>query len=628
MFKGYVETRGKKTIEAVKGRTEFWSLEEVKHLKEYGGVLADDMILVDIDNREEAEKLNYILDDMGINCTKIETSRGMHFYFKNNGVKSNSIHKSNAIGLTIDTKLGCRNAVIPLKINGKLRPIISTGVIDIMPKWLTVIPRGVPNFNSLEDGDGRNQTLFNYILTLQKHGFTKKEVRETINVINKYILVDKLEEKEIKTILRDEAFTENTFLDSNGKWSHMLFTEYLRREYNIILINKVLHFYNEGVYTGGTYEIERLIVKHIPTLPKSKRAEVLALLQITAVETQLSKPNYIVCNNGLLNIDTFQLEPFTPDYISINKIPVNYNPDSKSPVVDHVLNKICCQDSQLRLLIEEMIGYPLLRRPEVGKCFILTGRGANGKSTLLEMLSAMLGEENISSIGMEEIEQRFKTAEIVGKLANIGDDISNGYMAENSKFKKLVTGEPLMVEKKGLDPYKIRNYGKLIFSANEVPRVNDLSNGLGRRLILVPFNATFSSKDKDYDPFIKDKLMEQESLEYLLTLGVEGLKRILKSNNMNFTQAEAVQKEINEYNHVNNPLLMFIDDYKIDNEPIQYVYNKYSMWCVTGGMKALNRNKFVKELGYNGYPTKQIRVPKDYKHKDINSDRVRIFVKA
>ena len=89
----------------------------------------------------------------------------------------------------------------------------------------------------------------------------------------------------------------------------------------------------------------------------------------------------------------------------------------------------------------------------------------------------------VTSGGMEELEQRFKTADIVGKLANIGDDISNGYIAENSKFKKLVTGEPLMVERKGVDPFKIRNYGKLIFSANEVPRVNDLSDGLARRLV-------------------------------------------------------------------------------------------------------------------------------------------------
>lgn len=626
MFKGYVATKGKRSIESVKGRKEFSTLEDVKDLKEYGGVLSDDIILVDVDDSKDAELINKILDDININCTKIKTSRGMHFYFKNDNVKSNSIHKPCTLGINIDIKLGCKNAVVPLKIDNKLRPMISTGVIDTIPAWLKVVSK-VPNFANLDEGDGRNQTLFNYILTLQKHGHTKAEIRETIEIINNYILGEKLSESEIKVILRDEAFTEQNFNDESGKWSHALFAEYLRREYNIILINKTLHMYKDGVYVGGTYEIEKAIVKHIPSLTKAKRSEVIALLQIIAQETPLSPADKIVCNNGLLDIITLELEPFTPDYISVNKIPINYIPEAHNKTVDHVLNKICCHDQQLRLLVEEMIGYPLLRRPEMGKCFILTGHGSNGKSTLLDMMTAMLGEDNISSIGMEELEQRFKTAEIVNKLANIGDDISNGYMAENSKFKKLVTGEPLMVERKGVDPFKIRNYGKLIFSANEVPRVNDTSNGLTRRLILVPFNAKFSSNDPDYDPFIKDKLMATEALEYLLQIAIKGLRRVLIENGSKFTEVDAVQQELKEYEQNNNPILLFIEEHKIENEPVQYIYNHYSTWCNTGGMKPLNRNKFVRELKLYGYDTKQVRINAEYKHKNIKTDRVRIFIK-
>lgn len=626
MFKGYVEMKGKRPIEGVKGRTEFNRLEDVQSCTGYGGVLSDDIILVDVDDTKDAEKINYIIDKLGINCTKMQTTRGMHFYFKNTTVRSNSIHKTCALGINIDVKLGSKNAVVPLKIKGELRPMVTTGVIDELPPWLKVVSK-VPNFNNLEEGDGRNQVLFNYILTLQKHGFTKGEVKDTLRVINEFVLAEQLEESELNTILRDEAFSQQNWFDEDGKWSHHLFADYLMREYHIININNSLHSYHEGVYVPGVAEIEKLIVKHIPSLTKAKRSEVISLLQITAPCEKLSEPDFIVCNNGLLHIDTLQLEPFTPDYIAVNKIPIDYVENSKSPVVDNVLNKICCNDPQLRLLIEEMIGYPLLRRPEMGKCFILTGRGSNGKSTLLDMMTAMLGENNISSIGMEEIEQRFKTAEIVGKLANIGDDISNGYISDNSKFKKLVTGEPLMVERKGVDPYKIRNYGKLIFSANEVPRVNDRSNGLSRRLILVPFNARFSNQDSDYDPFIKDKLLTVESLEYLLQLGIKGLKRIL-DNNHSFTEVDSVNAEMEEYNKLNNPILAFLDEMDIENEPVQYIYNCYAYWCTNGGMKALNRNTFVRELKELGYPTTQIRVPKDYKHKDIKTDRVRVFKKA
>lgn len=624
MFKGYVEMKGKRPVENIKGRIEFWSLEDVKDLNEYGGVLSDDMILIDIDDSKEAEKLNNILDDMGINCTKIKTTRGMHFYFKNDGVKANSIHKSCALGLTIDVKLGSKNAVVPLKINGALRPMTTTGVIDIIPRWLFVV-KGVPDFNKLEEGDGRNQTLFNYILTLQKHGFTKGEIRKTLEVINNYILADKLPESELKIILRDESFTEQNFYDENGTWKHNLFAEYLKREYHMVKINNELHYYDDGVYINNPVGLEKLTIKHIPTLNRAKRTEVISYLNIIADPVQLNPSTHIVCNNGLLNIDTLELEPFTPDYIAVNKIPVNYNPSAYAEVVDQVLLKTACKDKDLKSLLEEMFGYTLFRRPELGRCFILTGKGSNGKSTILDMLKSMLGAHNVSAVALEEIESRFKTADIVGKLANIGDDISNNYMPDNAKFKKLVTGETLLVERKGKDPFEINNFGKLIFSANEIPRVNDTSDGLKRRLIIIPFNAKFSSKDADFDPYIKDKLMKTESLEYLLLLAIRGLKRVL--NGFNFTKVESVEKEMNEYEKINNPILLFIEEFKVLHEPVQYAYDNYVKWCYAGGMKPLNRNKFVREINDRGYNTKQLRVTKQRPIKGFNEgDRVQVFI--
>ena len=449
----------------------------------------------------------------------------------------------------------------------------TTGTVDKMPIWLNVITK-CPDFNNLEEGDGRNQTLFNYILLLQRFGFNKQEIRETLSIVNEYILKDKLQDSELNTILRDESFTKESFFDESGKWSHDLFATFLHREHNIVKINNELHYYDNGVYINNPLGLERLTIKHIPNLNRAKRSEIITYLNIIAENIQLSDPNKIVLNNGLLDIDTMELEPFTPDYMAVNKLPINYNPGAESPVVDQVLNKIACNDKELKSLLEEMVGYTLLRRPEMGKCFILTGRGSNGKSTLLDMIKGMLGANNVSAVGMEEIEQRFKTAEIVGKLANIGDDISNNYMPDNAKFKKLVTGETLLVERKGKDPFEIKNFGKLIFSANEIPRVNDTSVGLSRRLIIVPFNAKFSSKDKDYDPFIKDKLMTNESLEYLIIIRITRTARVLKG--FEFTQVESVNKELQEYERINNPILTFIEEFKIINEAVQHIYDTYT----------------------------------------------------
>lgn len=618
MFKGYVPMKGKRPTESVKGRTEFYNLGEVEHLLEYGGVLKDEIIMIDIDNKEQSKILDKILKDFNIKCNRLKTSRGMHFYFKNTDVTTNCIAKFTAIGLIADVKLGNKNAVVPLKLNGEEREFDKLENIDYLPKWLNIIPL-CPDFNNLKEGDGRNQTFFNYILKLQRATFTKEEIKETIRIINKYVMNDPLSENELNVILRDDSFSKpNFFGGQNGTTLlHDKFAEYLRNEEKIIKIAGQLNIYHEGVYVENTNEIEKRMIKYIPFLTKSKRAEILAYLDLISPEMQLSPPTHIVVANGLLRIDNLELEEFTPDYICKNKIPVCYNPNAKSEVTDKTLNKIACKDANLRRLIEEMIGYTLFRRNELGKSFILTGEGANGKSTVLDCIKNMIGSHNVASISLNELGQRFKTAELYGKMANIGDDISNSYIEDNSLFKKLVTGETVNVERKGKDPFDFDNYSKLIFSANEIPRINDTSNGLMRRLIIVPFNAKFSPKDPDFDPYVKDKLMTTEATEYLLLLGIQGLKRILA--NRKFTEVSSVEDELKEYEKVNNPVIAFLEEFKVENEPTNAVYLKYTTWCIDNGLKKLSKIQFVREICKNGYQSKA---------KKIEGKTIKVFIKT
>ena len=616
IFKGFVPTKGKRPIESIRGRAEFYPLEEVKHLESYGGVLKDDVILVDSDDDNESDILFKIIQDLDINCNVIQTTRGKHFYFKNTDVKSNKIGNQCPLSLTLDYKLGTRNTVVPLKINGVNRKWLQeTNLIDPLPIWLIPIGKNIIDFSTLGEGDGRNQALFNYILKLQSEGLSKDEIRETITIINKYILEDPLPERELETILRDEAFQKPVFFKGN-QLLHDKFAEYLKHEENIIKINGILHIYKDGIYTFDQVEIEKAMIKHIPGLTRNKRNEVFAYLELIAEEKELSNVDYIVLENGLFNIKTEKLTDFTPEYVAKNKVPVNYNPGVYYKVMDKTLNKIACNDKQLRMLLEEMIGYILLRRNELGKTFILIGQGSNGKSTLLDIIKHFLGDDNISSISLEELGQRFKTAELYGKLANIGDDISSRYMEDNAIFKKLVTGETVNAERKGKDPFDFNNYSKLIFSANEMPRINDTSDGLMRRLVIVPFNAKFSKNDSDFDPFIKDKLLTNEAMEYLLNISLGGLKRVIKNNG--FTEVSSVETEIKEYEKRNNPVVAFLDENEIEGELTKEIHLRYSTWCYENGLKPLSRIQFSREVCKQGYKTEQQR---------IDNKRTSVFVK-
>ena len=176
LFKGYVPTKNKKCLTTFKNKTsdQLSTYEEVKHLPEFAGILNDEVILIDIDDTEEAEILFKIIDDLQVRCRIYQTSRGMHFLFKKTTVETCKTHTKLACGLTADIKLGSRNSYSILKFNNKEREIIYDKFDDEeyqeLPKWLLPVKSKI-DFTNMSNGDGRSQSLFNYILTLQSLRF-------------------------------------------------------------------------------------------------------------------------------------------------------------------------------------------------------------------------------------------------------------------------------------------------------------------------------------------------------------------------------------------------------------------------------------------------------------------------
>ena len=624
-FKGFVETKNKKCIEKFKGRTDFKTFEQVQSLPEYAGILATETILIDIDDSETSEILFKVVKEYALTCRVYKTSRGKHFLFKNSGVPTNKTGCKLAIGLTADIKIGTRNSYEVLKHNGKQREILydtaENEEAQPLPRWLFPVKSNM-EFLNMEAGDGRNQSLFNYILTLQSNDFSVEEARETIRIINKFVLKVPLADDEIETILRDDAFKKPVFFMGSA-FLFDKFATFLKNNHYIIKINNQLHIYKNGIYISGLAEIEAEMIKHIPQLNRAKRTEVLAYLDILIRDnTKAEDANLIAFANGLYNIVDDSFVEFTPEHIITNKIRWDYNPEAYSELADKTLDKIACGDPAIRALLEEAIGYCFYRRNELGKAFILTGDKSNGKSTFLSMVQTLLGEENIASLDLKELGDRFKTAEMVGKLANIGDDISDEFIGNSAIFKKLVTGERISVERKGSDPFEFNNYSKLVFSANDIPRIKDKSGAVLDRLVIVPFNAKFTVEKNGFKSNIRRDLVgHADVMEYLINLGIAGLKRILERQQ--FTIPKKVQDELDDYRQRNNPILGFIrecedEDFKIENEPTNKVYKRYQEYCLANSLQAMSNVEF----------SKQINRTLDFKviDKKISGKKYRIFV--
>ena len=116
-------------------------------------------------------------------------------------------------------------------------------------------------------------------------------------------------------------------------------------------------------------------------------------------------------------------------------------------------------------------------------------------------------------------------------------------------------------------------------------------------MIIIPFNANFNKEDPDFDPYIKHKLLKKSSLEYLIKLGIQGLKRVLK--NKSFTKSERVQKELDEYEKNNNPILLFFDDVnkeEIINESVPDVYRMYTVFCSENNFTPFSKIEFGRNV--------------------------------
>ena len=632
-FKGYVRTRDKKCAEKFKNRSDFKSLEQVRSLDEYAGILADDAVLIDLDDGDQAEILMNIVEDLQLNCRVYQTTRGKHFLFKNNAglIQKCFTHANLACGLTADIKVGLKNSYEVLKFDGKERFVewdVEDGQqYDELPKWLIPV-RGSTEFLTMNVGSGRNQNLFNYILTLQSADFTVEEAREAIRIINGYVLKEPLSSDELETILRDEAFQKPIFF----KGTNFLFDKFavfLKNNHHIKRINGQLHLYRDGIYISGYKEIENVMLEHLPQLSKTKRQEVLSYLDVLIRHDSMSSPpNFIAFKNGIYDVVDDSFRPFSPEYVITNMIPWDWNPNAYFELTDEILNNISCHDVAVRHLLEEMIGSCFYSSNALagGKAFILTGSGANGKSTFLDMLKVMLGKQNISVLDMKKLSNnRFSPAMMMGKLANIGDDISDEFISDSSDFKKIVTGQTISAEFKGIDEFSFDPYCKLLFSANSIPRIGKGrdSGAILRRLVIVPFNARFTPDSPDYKPFIGDDLNCQASMEYMIKIGLEGLKRVLESRQ--YTSNESMQEELKEYEESNNPIIGFFrevenDEFKIEDQVTSDVYRQYNEWCLSNSLQPLSHGEFSKQVKkYFGFKIAD---------RKINGKKFRIFTKG
>ena len=319
------------------------------------------------------------------------------------------------------------------------------------------------------------------------------------------------------------------------------------------------------------------------------------------VKPPLANKVLINLQNGTFEVSLkgTQLRPFDRSNFLTYQLPFEYNPQANSPIFETYLNKVL-PDIKRQNILAEYLGYVFMKHGYKGlkleKALLLFGNGANGKSVFFDIVNSLFGFENTSTYSLENLtNQRGEyRAKIANKLVNYASEI-NGKL-ESAIFKQLVSGEPIEARALYGQPYTIKQYAKLIFNCNELPRDVEHTNAYFRRFLIVPFDVTISEKEKDTQ--LADKIIEKE-LSGVFNWVLDGLNRLLKQKR--FTDCEAVKQAVEQYKSQSDSVKMFIDENNYQSTPTDYrlikeLYTEYRGYCIEDGFKPVNKSNFIKRL--------------------------------
>jgi len=300
--------------------------------------------------------------------------------------------------------------------------------------------------------------------------------------------------------------------------------------------------------------------------------------------------------NGVLDIKAYQFTEHRREYYQTIQFDFSYDADRECPKWKEFLASLELEEDTYKRM-QEWAGYCLVPITPLQKCLFLKGDGDNGKSVILETIAAMLN--NVSTMEVHQLFEKFKVSELQGKLANICTDIQTTKIF-SEEFKKIVSGEPVTAERKFRDPFKFRPFAKLLFSANNFIPTKDRSRGFFRRFDILEFKKIFPKEQQD--EFLKDKLREE--LPGIFNWAYEGLKRLM-ANNWKMTESKEMEQSLSEFKEASNPLQQFINEACEINQKAwidtKSFRKEYENWCKEMGYEVLADNKLGQEMKRLGF---------------------------
>lgn len=325
--------------------------------------------------------------------------------------------------------------------------------------------------------------------------------------------------------------------------------------------------------------------------------------------SELLVDNSLICfKNCVLNMYTEKVMDFSPDIHVISQLGYNYEPSSKPVLWLKFLHEVLPDDDSI-LLLQEFLGSIFIdrRKGKIETMLFLLGSGANGKSVVFNTVIGVLGTQNVSNYEITELtnsaDRGKNLIDINGKLLNYCSEVSaRGFSSSN--FKALVSGEPQQARPIYGMPTKVENIPIMMANANTMPTYKDMSDGVYRRIIILPFDKKIPEEKQDKELSSKMRAEYPAIMNWIL----DGRRRIVK-NEYRFTISGAVRRAMDEYRGDNNSVYQFLDVNGYapngDGEPLRMtaneLYEEYAKYCTISGLITENITNFGRTMANIGF---------------------------
>ncbi|PHK49308.1 phage/plasmid primase, P4 family [Staphylococcus edaphicus] len=339
-------------------------------------------------------------------------------------------------------------------------------------------------------------------------------------------------------------------------------------------------------HQGSNYKADEMLLKRIiredPRTRSIKQVdEVYKRLMIDLVEQERGQAFPIVFTNGYLEDGQFTFTddlPFSPHFINRR-----YNPAAK-PVkaVDEYLDHVAQGDEGYRKYIIEMLGYifntNLDFKERKGKVFFIVGDGGSGKGTLLKLISMLLGAENVSNVSIHEFEDGRRTTIMIGKLANLGDDIEDQPINAPvmKTIKNMATADTVNIRKLYKESESTIISATGVYTSNHILRSFEKGESFKRRVVWLPLTKKLQNKSSK---FHKD-LRSEEALDYLTMLAIQSLNKLYETEI--FSESKTIYEFNKAYHEANNTAVAYLQElnyYDILGFTLKEIYQDYMRWC-------------------------------------------------